>query len=101
MTRTGIRYPGIARAALEIALDNGGINRFRSEKQQRREMAEFLERQPQEILPAIDAWLSGLSDAELQEFCSGGEGEPERERIAASAPPFTGQLLNDYFDEVC
>ena len=93
-------FPGIARAALEIALDNGGINRFRSEKMLRNELAEFLERQPQEILPAIDAWLSGLSEDDLRNFCSGGEGEPERELVAASAPPFTDQLLNDYFDEV-
>ena len=95
------RFPGIARAALEIALDNGGINRFRSETQQRRELSEFLERQPQEILPAIDGWLSSLSHADLQNFCSGGEGEPEREAVAAFAPPFTDQLLNEYFEEAC
>lgn len=101
MTDLIVRYPGIARAALEIALDNGGINRFRSERKQRRELSNFLERQPQEILPAIDAWLGGLSQEDLQEFCCGGLGEPERELVAKDAPPFTDQLLNDYFDEVC
>ncbi len=101
MTRTDTgRWPGIQRAALEIALDNGGINRFRSEKQQQREFRRWLEKQPQELLPAIDAWLSGLSDDDLQTVCSGGEG-PEQDALLASGPPFTNQLLNDYFDEVC
>ncbi len=95
------RYPGISRACLEIALDNGGINRGRPLKQQQRELARFLERQPQEILPAIDAWLSGLSDDDLSTVCCGGQDEPETQALRAKAPPFTDQLLNDYFDEVC
>ena len=93
------RYPGIARAALEIALDNGGINRFRSEKKQRKELANFLERQPQEILTAIDSWLASLSEDDLQTVC-GGEAS-EADEILKSAPPFSSQLLNDYFYEVC
>lgn len=93
------RFPGIARAAFEIAIDNGGINRFRSLKKQQRELAEFLERQPQEILPAIDAWLSSLSDDDLSTVCCGEHSEMEAALV--SAPPFTSQLLNDYFDEVC
>ncbi|MBZ9659833.1 hypothetical protein LB523_12325 [Mesorhizobium sp. ESP-6-4] len=94
-------YEGIKRAALEIALDNGGINRFRSEKMMSREFERWIVKQPQEMLPAIDAWLSSLSREDLQEFCCGGEGEPERERISATAPPFTDDLLNRYFEEVC
>ena len=93
------KWPGIRRAALEIALDNGGINRFRSEKQQQREFRKWLEKQPQELLPAIDVWLSGLSDDDLQTVC-GGE-VTEADAILANGPPFTNQLLNDYFDEVC
>jgi hypothetical protein len=93
------RFPGIARAALEIALDNGGINRFRPQEQQRRELSKFLERQPQEILPPIDAWLTSLSDEDLSTACCGEHSEMEA--ILASAPPFTDQLLNDYFDEAC
>lgn len=95
------KYPGIYRAALEIALDNGGINRSRPVEQQRREFSRFIERQPQEILPAIDAWLAGLSDEDITELCCGGEGEPGPDAIRKNAPPFTEQLLNDYFDEVC
>ena len=94
------RFPGIKRACLEIALDNGGINRFRPQKKQERELANFLERQPQEILPAIDAWLSGLSDEDLSTVCCGGQDEPETQSLRAMAPPFTDHLLSDYFDEV-
>jgi hypothetical protein len=93
------RFPGISRAALEIALDNGGINRFRPPKQQQRELSKFLERQPQEILPAIDAWLASLSDDDLSTACCGEHSEMEA--ILLTAPPFTDQLLSDYFDEVC
>ena len=93
------KWPGIKRAALEIALDNGGINRFRSEERQQREFRRWLEKQPQELLPAIDAWLSGLSDEDLQTVCDGEV--TEADAILANGPPFTNQLLNDYFDEVC
>lgn len=100
MTHTA-KFPGIRRAALEIALDNGGINRFRSARQQGREFARWLARQPEEILAPIDAWLSGLSDEEMFELCCGGQDEPEVEALRRKAPPFTDKLLNDYFDEVC
>ena len=93
------RFPGIARAALEITLDNGGINRNRSEKQQRKELSDFLERQPQEILPAIDAWLSSLSKEDLEVACTGEHFEMAA--LLSKAPPFTETLLNDYFDQVC
>lgn len=93
------QWPGITRAALEIAYDNGGVNRLRSEDQVRREIAAWLARQPADVLPAIDAWLSSLSDAELSDFCAGGDDRSQE--LAAAAPPFTDQLLNQYFDEVC
>ncbi|TIM13840.1 MAG: hypothetical protein E5Y67_15275 [Mesorhizobium sp.] len=94
-----MKYPGIKRAALEIAYDNGGINRMRSEKTMLGELARFLERQPEEILPAIDAWLSALSGDDLQTVCAGEQSEVEV--LLRGAPPFTDSLLNDYFDEVC
>lgn len=96
-----VLYPGIARACLEIALDNGGIYRGRSVEQQQRELAQWLAHQPQELLPAIDQWLSSLSENDLGEFCCGGEDEPAKATLRAQAPPFTDDLLNRYFDEVC
>jgi hypothetical protein len=94
-----MKYPGIARAALEIALDNGGISRGRSEKQMMRELSRFLAKQPAEMLPPINDWLAGLSDDEMQTVCAGEE--IEMESATVSAPPFTNDLLNDYFEQVC
>jgi hypothetical protein len=94
-------YPGIAAACLLIALDNGGIHRGRSEQQQSREFNKWLAKQDYPNLHEIDAWLASLSKADLDQFCSGGTGEPETEAIRANAPAFTDDLLNSYFDEVC
>jgi hypothetical protein len=92
-------YPGIRRAALEIAYDNGGINRARSERRMLGEFERWIARQPVEILPSIDAWLGGLSNKDMVTVCAGEESE--QAAILRSAPPFTDKLLNDYFDEVC
>jgi len=92
-------YPGIRRATLLIALDNGGINRDRCEKQQGRDLDRFLQRQPHDILPAIDRWLASLPTDDLETVCAGEHGEAQM--LLATAPPFTESLLNDYFDEVC
>lgn len=94
-----IAYPGILRAALEISLDNGGINRSRAEPQMRKELAQFLAHQPSDILPAIDKWLAALSDNDLETVCCGEQSEMAA--VMQDAPPFTDKLLNDYFEEVC
>lgn len=93
------RFPGIKRAALEIAYDNGGINRHRSESAMLQELERFLARQPSELLPDIDRWLLALSDSDLETVCCGEE--RDQLSIVKSAPPFTHQLLDDYFNEVC
>lgn len=93
------RFPGIKRAALEIAYDNGGINRHRTEAAMLRALDKFLASQPNEVLPDIDRWLSSLSDDELQTVCCGDQFD--QEAITRTAPPFTNQLLDDCFNEVC
>ena len=95
------RYPGIAKACFEIAIDNGGINRFRPELDQRQAFEAWLPTQPQEWLGSIETWLSSLSDADLQLVASGGQDEPETIAIRAKEPPFTDDLLTAYFNEVC
>lgn len=97
--KTPVPYPGIARAALLIALDNGGINRDRSERQQARDLARWLKKQPPEILPPIDAWLGALSEDDLETACCGEV--TEADAVLASAPPFTSDLLNRYFEDIC
>jgi len=93
------RYPNIYRAALEIALDNGGINRTRPVEQQEAEFYRWLAQQPSDPLPAIETWLATLTDDQLQSAVSGAE--PEDQALLATAPPFTDDLLTRYFEEVC
>ena len=92
-------FVGLYRAALAIALDNGGINCVRSVRQQKREFERWIAKQPQEPLDDIDAWLSALSDDDLQTACAGEHSEMQA--LLESAPPFTDRLLNDYFEQVC
>lgn len=90
------KFPAIEKACLEVDLDNGGINRFRSEKVARRDIREFIERTPlQEFLPDINRFLLALTGPELRAVCSDPEG---RDDLMNRAPPFTDQLLNDFFD---
>lgn len=93
------QFPNIYRAALEIALDNGGINRHRPVEQQEREFHQWLAKQPSEPLPAIEAWFAGLTDEQMQSAVSGAE--PEDQALLATSPPFTDDLLTRYFEEVC
>lgn len=93
------RFPGIKQAALAITYDNGGVFAGRSEKQMLRELGRWLDKQPEEIIQPVDTWLSALSEEEMEIACCGED--DERERLLASAPPFTDDLLNAYFNEVC
>lgn len=95
------RYPAITRACIEISYDNGGVNRTRSEKQVRRELSAFLDRWPpgSEHLSAIEAWLAKQSKEAISTICCGEYSE--QQTALKDAPPFTDQLLNNYFDEVC
>jgi hypothetical protein len=94
-------FPGIAKAVRLIALDNGGINRFRTTDLQEAEFEAWLAKQPNDPLPAIDAWLLSLTDDELETVCIGCSDEADTKALIAQAPPFTDDLLARYFDEVC
>lgn len=94
-------YPGIAKAAQLIALDNGGINCVRSSDLQETEFEMWIAKQPSEPLHAINAWLLSLTEVQLETVCIGGFDEPETKALIAQSPPFTDDLLVRYFDEVC
>lgn len=95
-----MNFPNIARACLEIALDNGGINRSRPLSAASKETAHFLTSRPYyDHLPAIDRWLGQLTEDDFSTICTGEYSEMES--VLAGAPPFTDDLLNEYFDEVC
>lgn len=92
------RYPNIRRATQLIALDNGGVNRTRSEKQRLKEYGRWLDRQAAEVLEPIDKWLGMLTEDQMDKVCND---TSEAEELLAAAPPFTDDLLESYFDEVC
>ncbi len=93
------QYPGIWRAAREIAYANGGVNRDRPEDQVGKEFGAWIAKQPSDPLMLIDIFLSSLSDDVLNTLCDGEESDANA--ILRNAPPFTSDLLNRYFDEVC
>lgn len=95
-----MRYQGILRAAKCIALDHGGIYRGRSVEQQQKEAHAWIERQPSELMETIDAWLSTLSDEDMELICCDSE-DDRAKTLLVDAPPFTDDTLNKYFEEVC
>ena len=95
------KHPGIARACQLVALDNGGINRFRSVEKQSRQFNAWLAKQEYPNLAELDQWFAALSEDELELFCCGGTGEPEADAFLAKAPAFADDLLTQYFEEVC
>lgn len=91
-------YPAIAKATLEMAYDNGGINRDRSEENCMQDLDAVLgaEGVYHDDLVKIDAWFASLSDDQMQVAVAGEE--TEMKVLLASAPPHTDELLNDIFD---
>lgn len=98
MRRVRQIYPGITRAAVEMAYDNGGIHRFRSEATVVRRLSRFMDTvdlEPQQ-LREIDQWLSLLSE-DLMQTAVAGE-EAEMLALMRRGPPFAHKLLNDMFN---
>ena len=104
------KFPGIARAALEIAYDNGGINRGRSEAEMMAELTAFLTKRHVaghaglrsvlfSRLVSIDQWLQTQSDETIDTIC-GGERDEARAAMDG-APEGTDTLLTDIFENVC
>ena len=89
-------YPSLTKAALLMARDSGAINRFRTERQAQNDIAKCLASQPDDVLRAIDEWLSGQSDDDLETICCGDQDEAAL--LMASAPPFTDQVLDELFE---
>ncbi len=103
-------FPGITKAALSLAYDNGGINRERSEEDCLRELGEYLGEHWLRAdhaglrtllfcsLIGMDRWLSTLSDEELGTACNGEEREAHE--VLSRAPLGTDELLNGIFENV-
>lgn len=95
---TTLRYPGIARAALEMSYCNGGINRYRHEKDALAELERVLNDGIGLAfnLPAIDKWLSAVSDDDLLIIVDGEE--QAQGACLGGSPDGTNALLNEIFE---
>ena len=70
-----------------------------TEKQVENEFKAWIAKQPSDLLMPIDVFLSSLTDNDLTTLCDGEESEIKT--ILCNAPPFIGDLLDRYFNEVC
>lgn len=103
-------FPGLTRAAMEIAYDNGGINRTCSEEDLKGKLAVWLMDfcTIKHIglagtiawrLGQMDAWLAALSDEDIDTACAGED--LDMRALLAKAPQGTDAMLLALFEEVC
>lgn len=103
-------YPGIERATVAMAYDNGCINRDRPEERLKQDLAKWLALDAgskfgltPEQLEQIDAWLAQLENDRIDMLVAGGEDEQEMLLICAPYPGrggITDLLLTWIFEEV-
>lgn len=91
------RYPGITKAAIEMARCAGGINRDRSERVVLNKLERFMASGIDVAfnLPEIDAWLADLSDDDLLTAVDGEE--TDMETLCAKGPPGTHGFLHQIY----
>lgn len=93
------RYPGIAKAAIEMAYDNGGVTRARPERVTVEELDAVLVSDGFDVafdIQAINDWLLALSEDKLLVAVAGEHSEVAE--LMLRAPPGTDDLLNAIFD---
>lgn len=91
-------FPAIAKAALEMAYANDGVNRDRRERDVIRALRPILN-DGAEIafdLSAIDAWPATLSDEQLLTVVDGEH--QEAQALLSNSPPGTEALLSRIFE---
>ena len=105
-----MEYPGITKASLAMAYDNGIINRNNSEQEFLKTLDTYLRLHWLHAdyigtrtllltqLTNIDRWLDKLDPATLNIICCGDQDEAEW--LTARAPPGTRTLLNEIFEDV-
>ncbi len=91
-------YPNIENAVLIMALDNGGINCYRPESDLNADLAEYLNDTDPAFLEELEAWLSTLSEEQLDTVVSGEESEMEA--LCAAGPDGVNGFFNEIFSEV-
>ncbi len=98
LTRMTQTYPGIAKACLMVALDNGGINRERPIGMWAGEFSHWLEHfHPIAPLEPIEKWYAQLTDEQVEVVCTDTE-DPSFAALHREAPVGALDLLSNYFD---
>jgi hypothetical protein len=92
-------FPNIKRAALEIAYDNGMINRQELELDFIRSVNERLEAMPVIKLAGLEGWLAGLDQQTFQTACVGEHNDMMEVMKTAPDPEFAEKALNVIFGE--
>lgn len=102
------KLPGVRKALVSMALDNGAINRNRHEEELVAAFSKYLAQtmpihaglRSVEIahLIAIDRWLDNLSEEDLDTVCRGEENEVKE--FLKDAPEDTQVLLTEIFDHL-
>lgn len=98
------QYPNIKKAALEIAYDNGIINRLTAEDDWLLSLDEVMAGYDQADLVSFDMWLGTLSDEDFNVVATGDQDEAENIEKTFTVPyggpdnqPLT-RMLEDIFD---
>lgn len=95
-------YPCITKAMLEMAYDNGAVNREQGERMLKRKLNAWLVDQDHGNLARIELFLLSLTAEELGDLCSGDE--EAQYAVLAKADKATGEateaILTAIFDEV-
>lgn len=90
-------YPNIEKTCLEIAYDNGAINRREPKEAMVDKISTFIKLQEGQIdLDSIEIWLGMLDKESFEILCCGDVSDiPD---TMANAPIFTAALLDNWFD---
>lgn len=91
-------WPGLRRAALAIAYDNGMINRDQTEEQFLRETATTLGQNISGDRFVVEAFFDLLTQDELDLVCAGAEHEVEAFLAERNAPPAVPAYLCAIFE---
>jgi len=91
--------PGLKRACLAIAYDNGMVNRSEGEDLWLRRTDEMLLEAPILLTLEAETWLNELDDEQMLVLCAGEATEAAALMRGSPNPRYVDHLLNCVFDE--
>lgn len=96
VTDTKDIFPGIFAAAVEIAYDNGMINRYQSEQAFFAKVCRLIESKATHEIIAYDKFLQLLSKDEMETLCAGED--LDQQKVLRAAPAGTNDFLTEVFE---